>query len=93
MLEGGAMPIPAVDHLEAALARLTREDIAALPPSRRQRLKAALGTWECLCDKLAQPKPEPTRFYVTADAKERLQAQQEQTNRVLGDPRNEHRGE
>ena len=47
----------AVDHVEAALARLTREDIAALPPARRERLKAQLAAWACLCDKLVQPKP------------------------------------
>jgi molybdopterin-guanine dinucleotide biosynthesis protein A len=51
------MPISAVDHLEAALARIRREDIAALPPARRERLKAQLGEWECLCDELVQPKP------------------------------------
>ena len=46
----------AVDHVEAALARLTREDIAALPPARRRRLQASLGAWECLCRDLAQPQ-------------------------------------
>ena len=40
----------AVDHLEAALACITREDIAALPPARRERLKATLGAWACPCD-------------------------------------------
>jgi hypothetical protein len=47
----------AVDHLEAALARITREDIATLPPERRRRLQATLGSWSCLCDDLVQPKP------------------------------------
>lgn len=47
----------AVDHVEAALARLTREEIAALSPARRERLKGALGAWECLCSELVQPRP------------------------------------
>ena len=47
----------AVDHVEAALERLTREDIAVLPPARRQRLRTVLGTWKLLCDDLVQPKP------------------------------------
>lgn len=51
----------AVDHLEAALARITREDIAALPPARRKQLQATLGAWECLCDDLAQRKPNGTQ--------------------------------
>jgi hypothetical protein len=46
-----------IDHLEAALARITREDIAALPPARRERLRATLGAWECLCCELVQPRP------------------------------------
>jgi hypothetical protein len=46
----------AVDHVEAALELLTREDIARLTPARRQRLRAALATWECLCMELVQPK-------------------------------------
>ncbi len=51
------MPVTAVDRVEAALAELTREEIAALPPARRERLKATLGAWECLCGALVQPKP------------------------------------
>ena len=51
------MPLTPIDHLEAALARIIREDIAALPPARRERLKAQLATWELLCDELVQPKP------------------------------------
>jgi hypothetical protein len=50
------MALTPIDHLEAALARLTREDIAALPPARRQRLRATLGAWECLCCELVQPR-------------------------------------
>src|SRR5262245_10952278 len=49
----------AVDHLEAALARITREDIAALPPARRERLKATLGAWACLCDDLVHRQRRP----------------------------------
>lgn len=45
----------AVDHVEAALARLTRADIAALPPARRQRLQGMLESWGLLCDDLVQP--------------------------------------
>lgn len=51
------MPITNVDRLEGALAAMTREDIAALPPARRERLKATLGAWECLCTEMVQPKP------------------------------------
>lgn len=47
----------AVEHVEAALERLTREDIARLPPARRRRLQAALGAWECLCTELVEPQP------------------------------------
>jgi hypothetical protein len=47
----------AVEHVEAALERLTREDIAKLPPHRRRRLQATLGAWECLCDDILHPKP------------------------------------
>ena len=51
------MTIGTVDRLEAALAELSREDVAALPPARRRRLQATLGSWECLCsDILHQPK-------------------------------------
>jgi hypothetical protein len=82
-----------VDHVEAALERLTREEIAALPPARRARLRAILGTWESLCHELAQPKPGETKFYVTGDAKERLQAQQRQAGSVIADLRNGHRVE
>jgi hypothetical protein len=48
-----------VDHLEAALARLTREDVAALPPARRRRLQATLGAWECLCDDILHQEQRP----------------------------------
>ena len=49
----------AVEHVEAALERLTREDIAKLPPARRRRLQATLGAWECLCDDILHPQPKP----------------------------------
>ena len=50
--------LTAIDHVEAALERLTLEDIAALPPARRRRLQATLGTWQLLCDDLAVGKVE-----------------------------------
>jgi hypothetical protein len=57
---GPAVPVTAVDRVEAALAELTREEIAALPPARRRRLQATLGAWECLCDDILQRAP-PSR--------------------------------
>jgi hypothetical protein len=44
------MPVTNIDRLEAALAAITRDDIAALPPARRRSLQATLGAWGCLCD-------------------------------------------
>jgi hypothetical protein len=79
------MPISAVDHVEAALERLTSEDIAALSPARRARLRATLTMWECLCHEKVQSEPKPPRLYVTGDAQERLQ--REQTSGVLADLR------
>jgi hypothetical protein len=46
-----------VDHVEAALERLTLQDIAALPPARRSRFRELLWHWHML----ASPKPaEPS---------------------------------
>jgi hypothetical protein len=39
----------AVDHVEAALERLTLQDIHELPPVRRRHLQTTLGAWACLC--------------------------------------------
>jgi hypothetical protein len=56
------MSIGTVDRIEAALAELTREDIAALPPARRRRLQSTLGSWECLCDDILHPgQPKAVR--------------------------------
>jgi hypothetical protein len=51
----------AITHLEAALERITREDIAALTPARRRRLQASLGAWECLCSDIPHPPPPRVR--------------------------------
>ena len=46
----------AVEHVEAALERLTVEEIAALPPARRLRLNTKLAAWARLCAEKRQPK-------------------------------------
>jgi hypothetical protein len=56
----------AVDHVEAALERLTRGDIAALPPARRKRLQAMLSAWQCLCDDIASDRIEKILKCTTA---------------------------
>jgi hypothetical protein len=50
------MTLGSVDRVEAALAELTREDVAALPPARRRALQAAFGAWEALCDDILHPE-------------------------------------
>jgi hypothetical protein len=55
------MTIGTVDRVEAALAELTREDIAVLPPARRRALQASFGAWECLCDDILHPEQGPCR--------------------------------
>jgi hypothetical protein len=82
-----------VDHVEAALLRLTREEIAALPAARRARLKAQLGACERVCDELGQLQPEEAKLYVAADAQERLQAEEKGGSGILGDLSNGHRAE
>jgi hypothetical protein len=44
------MPVSPVDHVEAALERLTLQDIHDLPPRRRQQLAELCFHWFQLCD-------------------------------------------
>jgi hypothetical protein len=47
-----------VDHLEAALERVTEQDLAALPPALRRRLYAKLGSLQSILDELSKPRPK-----------------------------------
>jgi hypothetical protein len=44
------MPLTVVDHAEAALERLTLQDIADLPPARRRKLADLCWHWFQLAD-------------------------------------------
>jgi hypothetical protein len=55
-MEEPQMPT-AVDHLEAALARVTREDIAALAPARRRSLQITLQSWAYLSSDILHRTP------------------------------------
>jgi len=55
----------AVDHAEAALERLTMQDIHALPPARRSRFRELLRHWHML----ASPKPAEPKAGVLAQLK------------------------
>jgi hypothetical protein len=76
------------DHLQLAamLTQLTPDRVAAMPPALREKLSSALYRAHVLCEQAAR-RPEPPTLYVTADATERLQAQQRQASGVLADLR------
>jgi hypothetical protein len=46
----------AVDHAEAALERLTLEDVERLPPARRSRFRELCWHWFQLAEKPEEPK-------------------------------------
>ena len=48
------MPVTPIDHLEAALEAVSREDARALAPVVRRRLYAKLGSVQSLFDDPAQ---------------------------------------